>query len=86
MPRMYRGASAVFREEPEGTNSHLRLHIPQEQILPLGCSSTMRGVTISVVALAASGVLASTDDPKPTFTVLFSHRHHKLACLRSSLY
>jgi len=28
MPRMCRGACAVFREESEGTNSHLRLHIP----------------------------------------------------------
>ncbi|KAL9716589.1 calnexin [Leucoagaricus gongylophorus] len=28
----------------------------------------MRSVAISVVALAASGVLANTDDPKPTFT------------------
>lgn len=28
MPRMCRGVSAVFREELERTNSHLRLHIP----------------------------------------------------------
>ena len=44
----------------------------------------MRSVALSVIALAASGALAQSDAPKPTFTV--RHRLNWINLLRQLTY